>query len=160
MLNGVRFIGTTLWSDLSQMKSALSCDTHGIVMDFCAGEQADEMLFFDRDVAQSLFEKNKQWLSDVLAESFAGQTVVVSHHAPSFQSLHPQFSGNTWNPCFMSDLSALMGEHVNLWLHGHTHDSFDYSLNGTRMMCNPRGYPQGNEAWENPMFKPELLISI
>lgn len=159
-LDGIRFIGTTLWSDLSTMSQALSCDTDGIVMDFYAGDQGDEMLCFDRDVAQALFEKNKQWLSDTLATPFAGSTVVVSHHAPSLQSLDPSFIGNMWNPCFMSDLSALMGSSVDLWLHGHTHHSFDYRLKGTRVVCNPRGYPSLNGTWENPSFDPALLIQL
>ena len=40
---------------------------------------------------------------------------------------------------FASDLDRLMGK-AALWIHGHTHDSFDYVLNGTRVVCNPRGY--------------------
>ena len=27
-----------------------------------------------------------------------------------------------------------------LWVHGHTHSSFDYNIHGTRVVCNPRGY--------------------
>jgi calcineurin-like phosphoesterase family protein len=29
---------------------------------------------------------------------------------------------------------------VKLWIHGHTHDDFDYVINQTRVVCNPRGY--------------------
>ena len=28
-----------------------------------------------------------------------------------------------------------------LWIHGHTHTFFDYVVSGTRVVCNPRGYP-------------------
>jgi pyruvate carboxylase len=43
-------------------------------------------------------------------------------------------------PAFASDLAALVREPVKLWIHGHTHESMDYELNGTRVVCNPRGY--------------------
>ena len=33
----------------------------------------------------------------------------------------------------------LDGSRAQLWIHGHTHDSFDYVVNGTRVVCNPRG---------------------
>ena len=29
---------------------------------------------------------------------------------------------------------------VLLWIHGHTHDVFDYRVQGARVVCNPRGY--------------------
>jgi hypothetical protein len=43
-------------------------------------------------------------------------------------------------PCFASDLDHLVRAPVALWVHGHTHESLDYTVNGTRVFCNPRGY--------------------
>ena len=28
----------------------------------------------------------------------------------------------------------------DLWIHGHTHTSFDYRVGRCRVLCNPRGY--------------------
>ena len=53
----------------------------------------------------------------------------------------------------------LDGTKVRLWVHGHMHDSFDYAVNGTRIVCNPRGYiKQG--VTENAMFDPAFTIDI
>jgi hypothetical protein len=43
-----------------------------------------------------------------------------------------------------------MGPSVSLWIHGHTHESFDYVVNSTRVVCNPRGYApmELNEAFD------------
>lgn len=55
-------------------------------------------------------------------------------------------------------LERLMnGDRVALWIHGHTHDSFDYRHNGTRILCNPRGYVRDG-ADENPAFDPTLPV--
>ena len=44
-------------------------------------------------------------------------------------------------PAFASNLENLMdGDRVALWIHGHMHESFDYEIYGTRIVCNPRGY--------------------
>jgi hypothetical protein len=51
------------------------------------------------------------------------------------------------------------GAHACLWVHGHTHDSFDYVVNGTRVVCNPRGYAQYGVN-ENPRFDPGFVIDI
>jgi hypothetical protein len=57
---------------------------------------------------------------------------------------------------FVSDLDRLMGPPANLWLHGHTHAAFDYNVRGTRVVCNPRGYPRERV----PNFNPSLVIEI
>ena len=35
-----------------------------------------------------------------------------------------------------------------LWVHGHTHDSCDYRVGNTRVICNPRGYENENGAFD------------
>ena len=27
-----------------------------------------------------------------------------------------------------------------MWVHGHTHERYDYMIGSTRVVCNPRGY--------------------
>src|SRR5207253_8190939 len=52
-----------------------------------------------------------------------------------------RFADSLLNACFVSDAERLIdASRARLWIHGHTHDSFDYCLNGTRVVCNPRGY--------------------
>jgi hypothetical protein len=64
------------------------------------------------------------------------------------------------NACFVSRAEHLLGaDRVQLWVHGHTHDSFDYTLNGTRVVCNPRGYARGGVN-ENPFFDPNLVVEV
>jgi len=43
-----------------------------------------------------------------------------------------------------------MGLSVSLWIHGQTPESFDYVVNSTRVVCNPRGYApmELNEAFD------------
>lgn len=40
------------------------------------------------------------------------------------------------------------------------HDSLDYVLNGTRVLCNPRGYAKPTKNYENGVFKPGLVITL
>ena len=64
------------------------------------------------------------------------------------------------NACFVSDAEHLIdGRRARLWIHGHTHDSFDYSVNGTRVLCNPRGYAK-NGMNENPAFDANLSVEV
>jgi hypothetical protein len=50
-------------------------------------------------------------------------------------------------------------DRVRLWVHGHTHDSFDYTIKGTRVVCNPRGYARDGVN-ENPHFEPGFTVQV
>jgi hypothetical protein len=87
--------------------------------------------------------------------------VVVTHHLPSFESVAPKYQDSKLSACFASKLDHLMsGEKVQLWIHGHTHDNFDYELNGTRVLCNPRGYYTASNGNENASFNPYLVADV
>ena len=86
--------------------------------------------------------------------------MVITHHAPSRHSIHPRFADSLLNACFVSDAAHLLdADRVSLWIHGHTHDSFDHRVNGTRVVCNPRGYARGGVN-ENPAFDPHFAIEV
>ena len=160
IIDGTRFLGCTLWTDFG---------LNGKVEEFNAMRYAGSSMsdFFVISIdgerfkpqdSVSIHERSRQWLSDRLDESFPGETVVVTHHAPSSLSMHPRYEGNALNPAFMSNLEFLMGEdRVGLWVHGHTHDSFDYEVYGTRVVCNPRGYSPRDL---NQGFRSDLVIEI
>jgi len=79
------------------------------------------------------------------------KVVVVTHHAPSFQSVHEHYKDETlMNGAYASDLSELILDNpkIKLWTHGHMHDPSDYFIGGTRIVCNPRGYAGTSEAWK------------
>jgi len=157
IIGDVRFIGTTLWTDLQQgYCSILYSDAERIVTD----ANRVDLIHFSVDYAQELFDRNKVWLKSELAKPFDGKTVVVTHHAPSEKSIHAQYVGNPFNPCFVTNMEALMGSGVDLWGHGHTHNNFDYEVNGTQVICNPRGYPNVFGNWENMQFDPTLVVEV
>jgi Icc-related predicted phosphoesterase len=87
------------------------------------------------------------------------KTIVMTHHAPTFQSVHPRFAGDILNHAYATDLSELIMDNPNVkyWFHGHMHDTHDYNVGECRVLCNPRGY-QGYEL--NCIFDPEFTIEI
>lgn len=166
IIEGVRFLGTTLWTDFmlwtdGEQRTLAMLEAQRFMRDFSV-IHVDEPVprLFTPDDAAALCRADVQWLESRLAEPHAGPTVVITHHAPSRQSIHSRFADSPLNGCFVSDLQHLAdGQRVQLWVHGHTHDSFDYMLNGTRVVCNPRGYAQGGVN-ENPLFDSDFVVQI
>lgn len=94
------------------------------------------------------------WLEEQLIGGDPSRSIVVTHHAPHPASIPAGYAGDPLTPAYASNLEHLMG-HAILWVHGHTHDSFDYDVKGTRVVCKPRGYAFGQPArGENDDFSP------
>jgi predicted phosphodiesterase len=169
VIGGVRFLGSTLWTDFllqggGEAKELAVDAAQRFMRDFrririLSGDNDGDALFTPADAAVR-FTRHAAWLDAQLDTAHAGPTVVITHHAPSPRSIHPRFAGSALNACFVSDAERLVGAaRVRWWIHGHTHDSFDYELNGTRVLCNPRGYAK-NGVNENPLFDPGLTIRV
>ncbi|OIQ92269.1 3',5'-cyclic adenosine monophosphate phosphodiesterase CpdA [mine drainage metagenome] len=163
IFKGVRFLGATLWTDFmlfgaGEQRTAAMRQASAFMRDFSRISAAGAQ--FTPEDAAALFERQAGWLAGMLSQPHAGPTVVITHHAPSRMSIHPRFAGSLINACFVSAAEHLLdGDRARLWVHGHTHDSFDYALNGTRVVCNPRGYAK-HGVNENPLFDPNFLVDI
>jgi predicted phosphodiesterase len=159
ILDGVRFLGATLWTDFDLFGQALRADAMRqagrLVVDYHVVSNGAEG-WLKPDHTRRLHVDAVAWLAGKLRQPFPGPTVVVSHHAPQRGSLAARFERSAISPAFVSNLDALMGP-AALWVHGHTHDSFDYTVAGTRVLCNPRGY----HPFEiNPDFDPQLVLEL
>ena len=67
--------------------------------------------------------------------------IIVSHHTPSYQSISDRYRADPLNVCFSNNLDEQilnMKKPPKLWIHGHTHDRFDYMIGDTRVICHPR----------------------
>lgn len=167
---GVRFIGCTLWTDYAvfgaeHVAAAMAICAEKIV-DHTAIQNSSGSPFRPAD-ALALHRAQRQWLGDRLAEPFAGRTVVVTHHAPHRNSIAPHYADDLSSAAFVSNLDEYLGI-ADLHIHGHTHASFDYTVNGTRVVANPMGYCRGSKAAatpadlqrENAAFDSRWLIDI
>jgi hypothetical protein len=165
----VRFIGTTLWSDfdaLTQEPTAASSTTQLLQRREKAFRAAN---FYLRKAGTSrhglamLAEQVREqallcqaWLREALATPFDGQTVVITHFAPSLQSADPRYGLASGTAGFCNALDALLPQ-TRLWLHGHLHSPSDYVKNGCRVVANPLGYARKGE---QSQFKPALCLAL
>ncbi|WP_235089352.1 hypothetical protein [Chromobacterium sp. Beijing] len=106
-----------------------------------------------------LHAEAKAWLASRLYEPSEKKRVVITHHLPSTLSVAPRFQTDQLSPAFASRLDPLV-ELADVWIHGHTHDSFDYQLGKCRVVCNPRGYVVADRPPENTSFAPGLTITL
>lgn len=165
---GVLFIGGTLWTDMNNFDSLTLYHMKGMMNDYKQITMFDEVrdvyhrLTPDKTVSEHV--KTKQLFKLFLEENRAGKklpVVVLTHHAPSKLSTHPYYANDTiMNGAYSSDLSEFILDNpeIQVWTHGHTHHTFDYMINNTRVMANPRGYKNYEERAEE--FDPTVGFDI
>lgn len=142
----IRVLGTTWWTDYC----LFGTDRREASMQACSTVMLDHRLIelngddghlrhFLPEDALARHEVASAWLAEQLARPFDGKTVVVTHHGPDLGSLDPRYSHDLVSGGFLSRRPDLVAQ-ADLWIHGHTHTSFDYCIDDSRVVCNPRGY--------------------
>lgn len=141
-IQGRRFVGTTLW-----FRRDYSTETRdGFLCDF------------------RLIEDFRDWVYKTNAEAIRflestvdAETIVVTHHLPTEQSVHSKYKGDPFNCFFLCDMEPLiLDKKPPLWIHGHTHESVDCMVGDTRVVCNPMGYPHE----DNRIFSVNKIVEV
>lgn len=158
--NGVTFLGGTLWTDMNKGNPITENFIQYGMNDFRLIDWKDFgghgwKKFIPRDAA-ALHRKTLAFFDE--ASAGLDNVVIMSHHAPSYKSVHPKYHNDTqMNYGYFSDLDEFILDRpqIKLWTHGHMHDCFDYTIGDTRIVCNPRGY-----SGENKFFKMNQILEI
>ncbi len=177
VLQGVRFVGTTLWSDFDALAD------HAGITDPGQRLQRREKAFRAANFYLSKTGSTRQgvpflaaevreqalvcqaWLRNALAQPFAGTTVAVTHFAPSLLSADPRYGLVPGTAGFCNALDDCL-PHAQLWLHGHLHAPSDYLVRGARadgapwscrIVANPLGYARKGE---QATFQPHCVLTV
>jgi hypothetical protein len=164
VIDGVRFIGCTLWADfdlLVDAKSAMSQQLKArdkayraanfYLRKYSALENGAPML---AERLRELGLEDQAWLRAQLAQPFDGKTVVVTHFAPSAHSYDPRYGLTPGTAGFCNALDDLLPL-ADAWLHGHLHCAQDYRRGRCRVVANPLGYAAKGE---QAAFRPACVI--
>lgn len=169
--NDIALFGSTMWTDFQS--------NNPVVKEFSRYNMNDYNLIYKKlvkpeertvrinpdDVLEDHYTSYYA-LKEALNTHKNNRFVVMTHHTPSMQSSHPRWGGtdNPLNYAYCNFFEDLIIDNPNIkyWVHGHTHESHDYVLGETRVICNPRGYAyaQRPEISENQHFNVDLEFEL
>lgn len=157
VLNNVRFVGGTLWTDFNNQNPIQLMQGQGVTKDYLYidNDERDERITTSFILSEHL--KTKTYIQSVLETPFEGKTVVLSHHAPSYRCVPEKYDGHPHNYMYCSDLdSVIYYNDLDVWAFGHMHSKSDFNFEGKRIIANPRG----TNKYPNDEFNPYLVINI
>lgn len=161
VIDGVTFLGCTLWTDFKLFGEPR-----------IAGYQATQTMTDYRRIRVSpqyrklrsldtaiIHAKSLRWLCEEVEKlkDNEGKVVIITHHAPSQNSVPECYRDDILSAAYASHLDGFVEEsRAALWVHGHIHAQQDYTFGRTRIICNPRGYPDER----NEDFIPNFVIEV
>jgi len=167
VIDGVAFIGATLWTDMDDNNPSVTLHAASTIKDYKRIRVGPTEKPYRQNLrpldTMSHHQRAKEYIyADIKAQKDAGnKVVVITHHAPSYQSVAEPYKGRMINGAYCTELGvAICNLEPDLWVHGHTHYSFDYEIHKTRIVCNPRGYSTGVASDLNVDFDDRLIIEI
>ncbi len=166
VIDGVRFIGSTLWSDFDALVPPEATPT----VQLKAREKAFRAANFylrkhstlmngERMLAEQMREVAldcQRWLREALSHPFEGTTVAVTHFAPSLRSADPRYGLVPGTAGFCNALDDLLPL-ADWWLHGHLHCTQHYQVGRCRVRANTLGYAGKGE---QTTFRPDYVIDL
>lgn len=156
VIGNVLFLGTTLWSDLSNPVYGMIAERG--MNDYRNIKCTDSNYVLSADRSTEEHNKNVRFIKNVL-NLFKEETlksVIVTHHLPSFSAISEEYKGRNLNYAYASNLDDIILEYKpNLWINGHSHSFYDAIIGETRVIRNPVGYPN-----ERTGYKKDLVAQI
>jgi predicted phosphodiesterase len=160
----VRFIGATLWTDFKLLgddtRSDAMREAESAMTDYKRIRLAKKGYRKLRATDTAQFHAvHKSWIKKKLAEPFAGSTVVITHMAPSMQSVPEQYRADLSSSSYASQMDGLVAQ-ADVWIHGHMHETLDYRIGKCRVVCNPCGYINIDGTAENKLFDTAFVVEL
>lgn len=158
-IDDVIFLGTTLWTDFNLFgyPQVAGFEANKRMTDYRKIKLSPTLRKLQAMDTASINYDAKEWLAKELISCAGKKVVVITHHAPSKRSVPEPYQADILSAAYASNFDDFVVQSgAKLWIHGHTHISRDYYLGQTRVICNPRGYP--DEA--NLAFNPGLVIEV
>jgi Icc-related predicted phosphoesterase len=163
-LDGYRFFGATLWTDFGlfddRQSAMLAAGAKGTGMnDYRKIRRRDTGKLQPTHTAM-LHADSRLALTQFLASGDRARSVVVTHHAPSIQSVATGKETDLISAAYVSRMDDFIAEYgPALWIHGHVHENRDYLIGNTRILNNAFGYPTAERA-EAAGFRGDLVVEL
>ncbi|MCP4985476.1 MAG: phosphoesterase [Colwellia sp.] len=159
-IGDVTFIGSTLWTDFNLLNDQANCAyvaTRKLVdFNYIRYEKNGRFLKITAQNVISMHEQSLEFVQKAVKEA-TGKIIVISHHAPSLNSIQPSLCDDL-SAAFASNLDSYIADsRIKYWVHGHTHYNTIYKLGDTQIVTNQRGYLPEEPAED---FINNLMINI
>lgn len=157
VLEGVRFVGATLWADLAlfgeENRAVEAAKTLADYAEIKTSSNPRRRYTPWQSIARH--HRARLFLERQLTESSDYPTVVITHYAPSLHSVPNCLFDDPLAPSLASNVDRLILKfEPAIWIHGHIPQSREFPIGQTKIVCNARGRVARSD------FVPDLVVDL
>jgi hypothetical protein len=156
---GVRFICTTLWSDVPL---SLRTEVQEIMNDYYLIKKRTifkELVTIQVEDTLNYYHYSLEYLKKELDKYKNEKVVVITHHVPVYGSLPETYLKSVLKYSYGNDLDELIisNPQICLWVCGHCHYPDERMIGKTLLVRNPLGYVIRGQ---QKNFRPDYIVEI
>lgn len=150
----INFIFSTLWTRISP---ANQWEIERRISDFHVIKYNGSR--YSADSYNKLHEQSIKFVRQAIENNSNEQSIVVSHHVPTFLNYPEKYKGDSLNEAFAVELFDLIeSDGPNYWIYGHHHfNGPNFMIGNTILTTNQLGYIQYEE---NKKFNDKKIFEI
>ena len=133
VINGVNFVGSTLWSDFNLNQNQIGCMNYAAtaINDYrlIKMQTGNSTQLFTPADALTLHQDALRLIDDKLVEGMPN--IVITHFGVHENCAHPQYHGGILSGAFNTDLTEFITRNrskITAWIYGHTHHNNDFEI--------------------------------
>jgi predicted phosphodiesterase len=132
------FIGMTMWTDYDNNHNSIFA-SEKISNDY-------ELIRTDLNYRKikpadiiATHNESKKYLNKELKKCKNNKVFIITHQAPSIKSISEKCRSEMIYNSYYSDLTKIINRNpqIKYWVHGHTHNINDYTINKCRVLSSP-----------------------
>lgn len=165
VLDQVKFVGSTLWTDYNKHDNYTMMAACNPVTQYKDYQYIKFGANYRKIKPQDIYQIHSQsacfLFQNVKRDNPEQKVIVVTHMAPSSQSIAPKYREPKWkelNYLYYTSLENRIleeGQDIDYWFHGHMHHTTQYHIGHPIVILNARGH-----GIENNHFDMQLRIEL
>lgn len=160
----VIFAGTTLWTDFKLFEDQQSAMVHASerMNDYRKIRKNNYQLRLRPSDTLNANKMAREFLANIVHARTTQKICVVSHHGPAPATAKLGTENDLISSAYVNGEHAELLNGIDIWIYGHTHETRDFTIAGTRIVTNAKGYgpSKSYRTWDNPQFDPTFTITI
>ena len=150
VIDGIEFWGHTFWTNVEKSNEVIAIQGLNDFQNIHSFDGNDFYVHQMNSINQQARKALKKFLTSPKDnQSYSVDKRVVMTHFPLFRE-NVQENPNPYDIYYDNhmDYELAYMPLPDLFIHGHTHNHYDYDFMGSRVVCHPRGYPSQSQGYQ------------
>ncbi|WP_019197322.1 metallophosphoesterase [Afipia birgiae] len=164
VIANVTFAAATLWTDFNLFgdRQRAMAYAGGVMNDYKRIRKRYYQYRLQPQDTLAANRETREFFANVVRTKTTKKVCAISHHGPAPATAKLGTENALISAAYVNGEYKELMRGIDTWIYGHTHETRDFMIGGTRVVTNAKGYgpTSFDPIWENLNFDPTFTIEI